>query len=290
MAVAVKKSTKEKALDMEKLLVSATEFVALDIETTTLSPLKGGRIIEIGAVKVRNGEIVDRFQQLVHPEQKVYAKTIELTGITNEMLEGQPVFGQVLPQFYKFIGNAVVVAHNANFDWDRFLLHFFKRVGIQPTNQVIDTLALAKLYCEKRRTYGLGELCREFNIDLENHHRAFADAEATAKLALYFKEHFTQGSLFDVQEQVEEPALVLQMEPFRIMSARYWERQVSARSKIQRIYVNLTCGTVYFDINSQSWYNKNVESYVDFELVQEKVLEYLKLNNLTDLSFYRNAR
>lgn len=287
MAIVKAISLEEKAKEMSSILAMANEFVSLDIETTTLSPAKGGRIIEVAGVKVKNGEIVDTYSQLINPEQKIYRKTIELTGITNEMLEGKPVYGQVLPEFYRFIGSSVVVAHNAGFDWDRFLLPFFKRVGIHANNLVIDTMNLSKLYYPELKSYRLNELCEKFEIPLENHHRALADAVATAKLAIYYQknhagEYQTQLNLED--NSIEEKPV---QRDFRILRVRYWEKQVTRKNKMQRVYVNMNIGTVFFDIPSRTWYNKDVEQAIDFKEIQEAVLKHLNLNSVVDLCFYR---
>src|SRR5690625_3934279 len=102
-------------------------FVVIDIETTGFSPDKGGRIIEIAAVRVVHGVIKDKFHTLVDPQLKIPAKITRLTGITNEDVKGQPTAIKVLPELYRFIGDGVVVCHNLSFDWNRFLLRGFEQ-------------------------------------------------------------------------------------------------------------------------------------------------------------------
>lgn len=288
---------------MEQILVTSSAFVSLDIETTGLSPNKGSRIIEIGAVKVVNGEIVDTYEQLIHPEAKIYKKTIELTGITNEMLEGKPVYGQVLPEFYQFIGNLPVVAHNAMFDWNRHLLFFFKKVGIVAKNEVIDTLKLSKMYHPELKKHALNVMCENYGISLDNHHRAFADALATAKLAIKYQEKAresfsTQGGMFSLPEEdlgmTDNSMMNLaqyetkRKPPLRIKQVRYWEKNITKKKKMQRVYVNTATGSCYFDIKTRTWYNKDMEGMLDFHSIEKQVLRFLNLNSQDDLVLYRN--
>jgi DNA polymerase-3 subunit epsilon len=314
-----KLSVLERAKEMNDLLLLGEEFVVADIETTALSPEKGGMIIELAGVKVRNGEVVETFSQLINPERKIYPKTTELTGITNEMVQGKPVYGQVLPEFFRFLGNAIFVAHNSSFDWDRFLLYFFQKVGVFPTNKVIDTLALAKLYFPDKQRHSLGEMCLELGISLENHHRALDDSMATTDMLLAFKNHhatelynpnFTlEGEqvdlfnlAFDIENEIEEVNLDLQVEKapqpkedvltaiseYSVKRVKYWERAVTNDKYFRRLYVTLSVGTAYFDIHTKIWYNKDVKETVDFEGLKQSVLKYLNLNTVEDLCDYRN--
>lgn len=305
MATAKKPKVSEKALEMNALLLHSKRFVVGDIETTGFSPDKGGRIIEVAGVKIEDGKIVDTFNQLINPEQKIYDKTIELTGITNEMLEGKPVFGQVLPEFYTFIGDAVFVAHNANFDWDRYLKVYFKKVGIIANNPVVCTKVLSKLYLPHLPKHDLKELCKEAGVELANHHRALDDSIALAHVLIhYIKNHAPkygstgeiepiQPDLFaesiDVQES-KKPASVETPSAFKIKRVSYWEKNITKQKKMQRIYVLLSIGTVYFDIPTKTWYNKDVKVAVDFDEVNRRVLDYLKLGSKEELCQYRNAK
>jgi len=286
--------TIEEAEIMSALLSQTNEFVVLDIETTGLTPQKGGRIIEIGAVLVRDNAIVDEFSQFIYPEMKIYKQTIQLTGITNEMLAGKPVYGKVLPEFHKFIGDRVIIAHNSIFDWERFLVYYFERVGIKVKNQVIDTLKLAKLYHPGQSSYKLQELCKVHGITLNNAHRAIFDATATAELAIIFKEKFTKKEEgvsnlleLDKPEEFKEPQQEKKT-TFKIRRVSYWEKPITKKKKMQRIYVNIGIGNVYFDIPTQTWYNKDVKEPICFESLERQVLKTLKLQNQVDLCFYRN--
>jgi DNA polymerase III subunit epsilon len=318
-----KQSNLEKAKEMNDILYLGKEFVVIDLETTTLSPEKGGMIIEVAGVKIKDNKIVDTFNQLINPERKIYSRVTELTGITNEMLQGKPVYGEVLPKFYRFIGNAIVVAHNAPFDWDRYLLYFFPKVGIFPTNKVIDTLLLSKLYFPNKSRYSLDEMCKELGVKLENHHRALNDSLATAEMLLIFKEKYAtklynpsfvlegeQMDLFNLAFQMEEEEkeevaekapLQLEMgetskekkevpekKEYKVKRVKYWEKRVNKNKCYKRLYVTLSNGTVFFDIPTKTWYNKDVQESIDFEAVHESVLRYLNLQSVEELCNYRN--
>jgi DNA polymerase-3 subunit alpha (Gram-positive type) len=156
-------------------------YVVFDVETTGLSAVHD-TIIELAAVKVRGGEIVDRFSSFANPRRKLTSTITELTGITDEMLEGAPEVGEVLQRFLEFVGDSVLVAHNARFDMG-FLQMGVQRLGLDSiTNPVIDTLEMARSLYSGLKNYRLNTLCKHFGIELKQHHRAIHDAEATGHL------------------------------------------------------------------------------------------------------------
>lgn len=282
-------------------LLNSEKFTVIDIETSALSPIKGGKIIEIGAVKVENGKITEEFHTLINPEQKIYSKTTQLTGITNEMLEGQPVYGQVLPKLYQFIGDTVVVAHNANFDWDRFLLFYLKKVGLNPVNKVIDTVKLSKYFYKDKKKHNLAEMCSELGVDIGNHHRANDDAKATAKCLVKFIQMYNaNASIKSEQVSVIENKVEIKQEvkanevKLKVRKVNYWEKQVTKGKLMQRLYVSINdgrCyGMVYYDIPSKAWYNKDFPVSLNFERVHEIVLKFLNLNTTEDLCNWGNKQ
>lgn len=310
MTTARKPKVNEKAIEMNDLLLSSNRFVIGDIETTTFSPEKGGRIIEIAGVKVENGKVIDTFSQLIDPQMKIPPKITELTGISDEMVKGQPVFGKVLPEFYQFLGDSVFVAHNAMFDWDRFLIYFFKKVGILATNPTICSKVLAKLYFPYWKEHKLATICSHENVQIDSHHRALDDSVALAKVLLKWKE--TEARKYDskglfvpsqvVQQDLfgfpEEPEVVQEKkseevqapQAFKVKRVSYWEKDISKQKKMQRIYVLLSIGSVYFDIPTKAWYNKDVKGAIDFEEVSQRVMRYLKIGSQEELCQYRNTK
>ncbi|MCL6446503.1 MAG: PolC-type DNA polymerase III, partial [Alicyclobacillus sp.] len=164
-----------------RVLDERTEYVVFDTETTGLNA-REDTLIEIAAVRMRGKEIVDTFATLVDPERHLSQKITDLTGISPDMLVGQPVLAEALPRFREFVQDAVLVAHNAEFDVG-FLAQCADRIGMPPwTQPVIDTLALARALYPGEKNYKLKTLTQKFNVELVNHHRALADAEATAKV------------------------------------------------------------------------------------------------------------
>lgn len=158
------------------------EYVVLDIETTGLSYLRD-RIIEIGAVKIKNGSVCDRFSALIDPEISIPQNIVELTGINDEMVAGKPKVSEVLPLFLEFAGNSVLVAHNARFDIS-FIKKNAKDMGIDINNQVLDTLTLSKLVFPELKKHKLDIVAKHLNIKLENHHRAVDDAECAGMILM----------------------------------------------------------------------------------------------------------
>jgi len=158
------------------------DFVVFDIETTGLSP-NTEAITEIGAVKVSNGVITDTFNELVNPGKPIPPKIVELTGITDTMVSTCPYISEILPKFFEFVGDSVLVAHNANFDTS-FIKKAAKDLGLNYNYSCVDTLELSRSIVEGVKNYKLDTLTKHFNVKLENHHRACDDATATAHVFL----------------------------------------------------------------------------------------------------------
>ena len=150
------------------------EFVAFDLETTGLSS-KNDRIIEIGAVRMRGGKEIDRFQTFVDPERVLERKIVELTGITDDMLIGAPKIEQVLPQFLEFVGDSILVAHNADFDTG-FIRAACSRLGYAYNYTSADTLILAQNLVPQLSKFKLDVVANALSLPEFNHHRAADDA------------------------------------------------------------------------------------------------------------------
>ena len=150
------------------------EFVAFDLETTGLSA-KNDRIIEIGAVIMKDGEEIDRFQTFVDPERKLDKKIVELTGITQDMLVGAPDIKEVLPRFFEFVGDRILVAHNSDFDTG-FIRAECQRQGIEFRLTSADTLILAQNLMPQLNKHKLDIVANALNLPEFNHHRAADDA------------------------------------------------------------------------------------------------------------------
>ncbi|MFB6273460.1 MAG: DEDD exonuclease domain-containing protein [Salinibacter sp.] len=154
-------------------------FVVTDVETTGTTA-EDDRILEIGAVKLRNGAVVDRFQQLVNPEQSVPGRITKLTGITTGMVFEAPTVEAVLPEYLRFLGEDVLVAHNLSFD-ESFLNAELGRIGRTTlSNETLCTVRLARRLLPGLDSKGLSRLTQFYDIDVDGRHRALGDAEATS--------------------------------------------------------------------------------------------------------------
>ena len=174
-------------------------FVVFDIETTGLSK-ETESITEIGAVKVVDGKIIDRFSTFVNPERPIPAEITKLTGITNEMVADAPVITEILPKFLEFCQDAVLVAHNANFDTGFIRLNAERKCGIEVKNTVLDTLELSRALLPELKKHKLDIICEQLGVSLEGHHRAVNDAEATAEVFLKFIDMLVEKEIYKVDD------------------------------------------------------------------------------------------
>ena len=178
---------KDKKIDEE-------EFVVFDIETMGLNAYSN-EIIEIGAVKIKAGRIIDRYSQLFNPGKPIPYKITEITGITDQLVANEPSVDQVIGKFVDFIGDAVLVAHNAPFDMGFIKRDIKKYLNIDLENSVIDTLQMARDLFPDLKKYGLGDLNKVLGLALENHHRAVDDSQATANMFIIFLEKYKEKGI-----------------------------------------------------------------------------------------------
>lgn len=270
-------------------------FVVLDIETTGFHPEKHAKVIEIGALKIKDGKFVEQFQVLIDPEIVIPPKITEVTQITNEMVKGAPVYEDVLPHLYSFIEGAVVVCHNTPFDWDRFLLHYFKTLSLHPMNETLDTMTLFKKVYPKTSGKKLKVMSETMGIPLEGHHRAVNDALVTAKCFLRLRETLLNEMETEFSEQIQgierltKATVPLYPTPQTVVvSANYWEKPISKKVTHRRIYVSLREGDVfgkmYFDCNRHRWYNEDFPYNLNFNWVEELVKRRMNVSNLKEVS------
>lgn len=156
------------------------DYVCVDIETTGTNA-KWNRILEIGAVKVRDNQIVDRFSELIHPGVEIPPYITELTGITQEMIEGKDSISSVLPKFIEFAGDDFLLGHNIMFDYG-FLKQNAVNLNIPFEKSGMDTLKIARKTLPNLGSRALDYLCTYYGIKDENHHRALNDATVTSQL------------------------------------------------------------------------------------------------------------
>lgn len=173
-------------------------YVVFDIETTGFNS-QNDRIIEIGAVKVVNGEITKTFSEFVNPQMPIPYKITQLTTITDDMVKDAETIEEILPKFLDFCKDSVLVAHNASFDTG-FIQENCRRLDLPYDYTVVDTLGLARCLMGHLGKYTLDNICKHLNIILETHHRAVDDASATGKIFVKFIEMLKEKEIYDLDQ------------------------------------------------------------------------------------------
>lgn len=173
----------DKRTDMNKRK-KETKFVAIDVETTGLSPLYN-ELIEISAIKYEGAKKVDTFSTLIKPKNKISSTITNITGISNKMVENAPTVEKVMPELIKFIGDSTIVAHNANFDYS-FLQNNSNKSFTN--NKVIDTVAISRKMLPSLPNHKLNTVAKCIGIQEEGFHRAEFDCECCAKIYIKYLE------------------------------------------------------------------------------------------------------
>ncbi len=171
-------------------------YVVFDLETTGFSP-KSNKIIEIGAVKVVNGTITDRFSTFVNPQVPIPFRIEELTSIRDDMVHDAPTIETVLPQFLEFCEGCVMTAHNADFDIS-FIRENCSRLGIAYDPTVVDTVAVARVLLTNLNRFKLDTVAKALGIPLDHHHRAVDDAACTAEIFVKFIQMLKEREIFSL--------------------------------------------------------------------------------------------
>ena len=270
-------------------------FTVADIETTGLSPDYGAKIIEIGAVKIRaDGTVVDEFSSFINPNMKLPKKIKELTNITQEQVDSAPTLHEVLTSFWEFFRGSTIVFHNADFDWNRFLIPNFKRVGIVvPDNYpCIDTLRVYKDMCPDVKRHGLADLCEMYRIPIENHHRAIHDARMTAKAFARMRadckgkfEHLPKTKWVRAKKETHN---------IEVRRVSFWGayKKKSGNPIKERQYVDFSIdgkkSSAFFEILENTWVIQNCQITFDVSELQDAVLKFLELTSVEELKKFRN--
>ncbi len=194
-------------------------YVVFDLETTGLTPLHH-EIIEIGAVKVEGGKMIDRLSTFVNPRTPISYEIENLTGINDEMVIHAPGVEEALPLFLDFCKGCAVVAHNADFDVG-FVAHKAQNLGLEFTPTVVDTVSLARLLLPSLKRFKLDTIAKHLNISLENHHRAVDDAECTALIFLEFINMLKKGRIENLDQLNEagqpDPELIKKLPMYHVI-------------------------------------------------------------------------
>ena len=206
-----------------------TEYVVFDIETTGLSP-RFNKIIEIGAVRIREGRIVDTFSEFVNPEIPIPYSITKLTSIDDSMVMGADTIEKVLPRFYEYIGDASLVAHNATFDTD-FIREYARRLGMEFDFTILDTMTLAHVLIPELGKYTLDRLCKQFSVNLDNHHRANDDAYATAEIFLKMLDMIQKKGITTMKQL----NMLAETSPEKVKKAKTYHGIILVKNEIGRV-------------------------------------------------------
>ncbi|MBX7170328.1 MAG: 3'-5' exoribonuclease [Pyrinomonadaceae bacterium] len=185
-------------LNHESRNLAETDYVVFDLETTG-AKCPPCRVTEIGAFRVQNGKIVDKFHTLVNPEMPIPIFITQLTGISDAMVRTAPKFAEIADSFLEFIGDSVLVAHNAPFDI-RFLNHEVSKVygNYRVANPHLCTVQLSRKLVPHIENHKLNTVAQYFSVNLENHHRASHDAHATARIFINLLEDLQSRGISDL--------------------------------------------------------------------------------------------
>ncbi len=194
---------------MNKLLDET--YVVFDLETTGLDPKDGNSIIEIGAVRVKNNKIIDRFDELINPNVKLSDEIIRITNITDDMLIGKDSEESVTKKFINWIGDDILVAHNAKFDLSFIKMAYFKYSLGKFNFNVIDTLGLSRFLDPQEKYHNLTILMERYNInwDENKHHRADYDAEGTSMVLYEMLKKLESQNITTLEELGKVPRILL---------------------------------------------------------------------------------
>ncbi|MGL4392453.1 MAG: PolC-type DNA polymerase III [Fusobacteriaceae bacterium] len=185
--------------DSKDKLIEEEIFVVFDLETTGLNSHKN-EIIEIGAVKLKGTRIIDRFSEFVKPAGMLPDKITELTGITDRMIENAKNIEDVLPRFMDFAGDATFVAHNSAFDMSFIRRDCEKILSKKISNPVIDTLQMARDLFPNQKAFGLEKMTKFLGVELDSHHRAVDDSQATANIFIIFLGKYLENGITNLKD------------------------------------------------------------------------------------------
>lgn len=186
-------------------------FVVFDLETTGLDPKDGNSIIEIGAVRVRNNQIIDRFDELINPGMELSEEITRITSITNDMLVGKDTEENVMKRFIEWAKDDILVAHNAKFDLSFVDMACFKYSLGRFNFNVIDTLGLSRFLEPSERYHNLTILMKRYKIDWDEskHHRADYDSEGTSLILFEMLKRLKDKNINTLEELEKKTRIIL---------------------------------------------------------------------------------
>lgn len=254
--------------ELHSVLMEMKECIVLDIETTGFSLAQHAEIIEIAAVRmnVESKKILQKFKTFVKPSDafNVPKKITELTRISWKDVEDAPYIEEILPAFATFIGDLPVVAHNATFDWVRFLVPSFEKVGLHATNRCICSMKLASNVFpgRGRNGYNLEALCGLYGYPIEGHHDALVDTISTAglfaKLLAEYRQQNSEGkgadsSLYQEGQKPAAPSQIPTVNFDNLIIRRISPYKGASKKAGPSIYVVTNFGKVCYSVRRRVW-------------------------------------
>ncbi len=210
---------KEIVINNKGQKIEGNTFVVFDIETTGFSP-KNNKIIEIGAVKMKDGQILDRFSEFVDPKEPIPFHITKLTSITDDMVIGAPTRDEIIPRFVEFCKDCILVGHNVGFDIS-FINENCRQLGIDVDYTTVDTMGLSRAFFPRQAKHNLDAVCKTLHVVNEHHHRAVDDAECTAKIFLKFLDMMKDEQADDLNKVnalgASNPDLVKHLRTFHVI-------------------------------------------------------------------------
>ena len=272
--------------ECEALLIQAKDMVVFDLETTGFSASTHAEILEIGAVRVdlASGAPVGVFEKLIKPMNGVVPRKIqEITNITTDMVADAPYYEDVLPAFYDFLGDSLAVAHNANFDWFRFVLPYMQRIGRIATNDIICTFELSKALHTKQKKHSLEAVCEYYGVKLAGHHRALNDSKYTASVALRLRQEIADaytngmGPPKVMGNRLSSGIGFADVGGLRIKYIKPYD--YSDKRLGRAVFITTNLGTVYYHINRRCWgfQRLNVTQNIDMDVLFAEILSQCHL-------------
>jgi len=181
------------------MLIREAEFVVFDIETTGLSPQKGDRICEIGAVRIKNSEITDSFETLVNPQRDIPPQVVRIHGITSKDVISAPCFEEAAPKFLSFIKDSCLLAYNIKFDLG-FFNYQLKSAGMEKISlPFVDILALCRRLIPHLPRFNLSSVAGYLGVQAESTHRGYADAYTAAQVFIKLLPSLEEKSVYDME-------------------------------------------------------------------------------------------
>lgn len=276
-----------------KNVLEDKNVVIISIATSGLSTQKGGRIINIDAIKLDNEKIIDSFQSLVNSETVITKKITKMTGITQEQNQSAPIFQEVFQKLQAFVQNATIILHNQNFTWERFLSQYFLKTGVVLKNCIIDVAKLYRFLYPSETKTNINAICDTLNlkksneIDLHEHTLTVGRAYVIMRRTVLRNREIYLEQVFDSPKQKNADNLANLN--IRINRICYWE-QVEKKCDIKRIYVTTSDGDAYYDVNHNAWTNVTFSHTVDFNALEQLCVDFLGVNTLENFRQYRGKK